>query len=127
MGLDGGGGLPPPGGGGGAGGGGAEATPRITFPLGGATVAPGMPLGVTGTTNRTDLAHVITIQDITPPPPSPAPIAFPGPNPMISPFGVTIPAANLAPGRQYEIVVTLAPAGAGNPHTDHSITITTSP
>ena len=125
MGLDGGGLLPP--GGGGGGGNSDDATPVITFPMAGATVSSTFALGVMVSTNRTDLGYVVTIQDVTPPGPPPAPTSFPGPNPTTNPFGVTIPAANLAPGRQYRLVATVNAASSGAPHTDDAINISTSP
>ena len=108
-----------------AGGDGVAATPLITFPMANATVPAGMDLIVNVSTNRADLGYTVTIQDITPPGPAPAPTAFPGPNPTTNPFSVTIPAANLAAGRMYRILVTLDTASSATPHTDSVITINT--
>lgn len=108
-----------------AGGDGVAATPLITFPMANATVPAGMDLIVNVSTNRADLGYTVTIQDITPPGPAPAPTAFPGPNPTTNPFSVDIPAANLAAGRTYRILVTLDTASAATPHTDSVITINT--
>lgn len=108
-----------------AGGDGVAATPLITSPLANATVPAGVNLVVTVSTNRADLGYTVTIQDITPPGPAPAPTAFPGPNPTTNPFSVTIPAANLAAGRTYRILVTLDTASSATPHTDSVITINT--
>ena len=107
------------------GGNGVAATPLIMTPLANATVPAGMDLIVNVSTNRADLGYTVTIQDITPPGPAPAPTAFPGPNPTTNPFSVDIPAANLAAGRTYRIRVTLDTASAATPHTDSVITINT--
>lgn len=108
-----------------AGGDGVAATPLITSPLANATVPAGVNLVVNVSTNRADLGYTVTIRDITPPGPAPAPTAFPGPNPTTNPFSVTIPAANLAAGRTYRILVTLDTASSATPHTDSVITINT--
>ena len=107
------------------GGDGVAATPLIMTPLANSTVPAGVNLVVNVSTNRADLGYTVTIRDITPPGPAPAPTAFPGPNPTTNPFSVTIPAANLAAGRTYRIRVTLDTASSATPHTDSVITINT--
>jgi hypothetical protein len=103
--------------------GGADAVITITAPVAG-PVPPSMPLVVSVTTNRQDLPHQVILKDITG-----APVVIqtiPVPPVTGSPFVVTIPAANLPPGRTFEIRAKIDPgAGATPPHGQDAIVITT--
>ncbi len=111
------------------GGGGQPANPRITEPLAGSTVTAGANLQVNANTNRPDLNYIIQLTDVTPPPAPPPVPAMPFQLPVTptgTDFGGTIPGANLAPGRVYQIRVFVAPASGGTPpNLDQTITVNT--
>ena len=87
------------------------AEPEIASPVRG-NVAAGRDLEVKIFTNRTDLNYTVTLTDLTPP--AAAPVVISVAPPGTSPFLVTIPAANIVVGHQYQIVVAVnPPAGHG--------------
>jgi hypothetical protein len=119
--------APMPGDTGGTTAGGATATPRITDPLAGATVAAGTNLQVDVSTNRGDLGYIVELLDITPsttPMPMPAmPVTNVVAGPAGNNFSTTFTGFNLVAGHQYRIRVSVDPAFRAQVQ-DHILTVT---